>query len=47
MKSGKREAAEGIEQQNQETHWSEWNFLYLELLEVDTIKQAEIKEQIR
>ena len=48
MKRGKRQSAEGIELLNQESikHFGEKeNYKYLEVLEVDTIQQAEMKEK--
>ena len=47
MISGKRETTEGIEQPNQErirTLGEKEHYKYLGILEVDTIKRAEIKE---
>ena len=50
MKRGKRESAEGIEPQNQESieRFSEMeNDQYLEILEENTVNQEEMKEEIR
>ena len=49
MKSRKRQTTEGIELQNHErirTLWEKENCEYLDILEVDTVKQAEMKEKI-
>ena len=46
MKSGKRETTEGIEQPNQvsiRTLGEKEKYMYLGMLEADTIKQAEMK----
>ena len=50
MKSGKRQITEGIELPNQERIrrlGEKANYKYSEILEVDTIKQVEMKEKIR
>ena len=49
MKSGKRQITEGIELPNQErtrTLVEKETYKYLGILDVDTIKQAEMKEKI-
>ena len=48
MKNGKRETTEGLELPNQESiriFVEKENFKYLGTLEVDNIKQAEMKEK--
>ena len=50
MKSGKRETVEGIKVPNQEsirTLREKEKYMYLGILEADTIKQVEMKENIR
>ena len=50
MKSGKRQIIEGTELSNQErirTLGEKENYRYLGILEVDTIKQVDMKEKIR
>ena len=50
MKSGKRKITEWIELPNPEkirTIWGKEIFNYLEVLEADTIRQADMKEKIR
>ena len=50
MKSRKRQTMEGIELPNQKgirMLGEKENYKYLEILEMDTIKQAEMKEKIR
>ena len=50
MKSGKKQMTEGIELQNQEnikTSGEKTTYKYLGILEVDTIKSAEIKDKIK
>ena len=50
MRSGKRQIAEGIELPNEEiirTLGEKENYDCMEILEADTIKQAEMKDKIR
>ena len=48
MKSGKWHITEGVELPNQvviRTLWEKETYKYLEILEADTIKQVEMKEE--
>ena len=50
MKNGKRQMTEGIEIENLEkirTLWENETYMYLVILEADTIKQVEIKDKIK